>query len=533
MVYSFSDIFDTDDLQKLMDSLSATLKVGISIRGPHGERFTRDSDYCHFCHNVIKQSEIGKARCEESDLALCAYKERSPFIWHCKSAGLIDAGINIMIENVHVASMLVGQVRLAEDELSDEEYRSIARELHLDEEEYLNQIHQIPVKTKAEFRTTLDTLSLIAEQLSVLGYRNLTLKTMVNSLENQELVHQQEKVILENLAKKDPLTGLFNRHKFTRVLEQYADSTIPICLISADVNYLKLTNDIFGHEAGDILLKTIAQHILGLSKEDWIVARCGGDEFRLLLPNCTLDTAADFCKRVLRHCQKDRSLSFPLSLAMGAAQWNPAGETLEECFARADNLMYQHKSELKQEQHLPDYIMERLFERMILTKDVIDYSAKIVYDFALYLELPTIQAEKLQLAIKYEDIGMIKLPEHYMLRGKTKSAAEKEQVKAHVVHSNMLTRQFEELYAIADIILYTHENWDGLGYPKQLSGCHIPYESRILRIVNNYCYWTVSTLVGSNLTKEQAKERLIRESGKMYDPALVNKFIKFITKYNY
>ncbi len=533
MNYSFSDIFDIDELQKLMDSLSATLKVGISIRGPHGERFTRDSDYCQFCQNFIKTSEIGKSRCEQSDLALCGYKERSPFIWHCKSAGLIDAGINIMIEDVHVASMLVGQVRLAEDELCDVEYRCIARELNLDEEEYLKQVHAIPVKTKAEFRNILDTLSLIAEQLSVLGYRNLTLKSMISSLENQEMLHQKERNILEQLAEKDPLTGLHNRHKFEQALEQFADYTEPLCLVSADVNYLKLTNDIFGHETGDILLQTIAQTIQGLSKEDWVVSRCGGDEFRLILPGCSLDTAEDFCKRVLMHCQKDRSLSLPLSIAMGTAQWEPDKESLVECFDRADELMYRHKGKVKQEQHLPDYIMERLFDRMILTKEVTDYSAKVIYHFADYLGLPTIQADKLKLAVKYEDIGMIKLPEHFMLRGKSRTPEEKEQVKAHVIHSNMLTRQFEELYSIADIILYTHENWDGNGYPKQLSGCHIPFESRIIRIVNNYCYWTVSTLVGSNLTKEQAKERLIRESGKMYDPALVNKFIKFVNKYNY
>lgn len=533
VTYSFYDIFDVEALQKLMDSLSSTLQVGISIRGPHGERFTRDSDYCQFCQNIIKKSAIGKDRCEQSDLSLCAYKEKSPFIWHCKSAGLIDAGINIMIEDVHMASMLVGQVRLAEDELTEEEYRSIARELNLDEEEYLTHVRLIPVKTKEQFRNILDTLSLIAEQLSELGYRNLKLKTMLNSLENKELAHRQEKNILEQLAEKDPLTGLYNQRKFEQALAQYADSAEPLCLISADVNYLKLTNDVFGHETGDILLKTVARIMLELSKKDWIVARCGGDEFRIILPNCVQYTAADYCKRILRHCQKDRSLSLPLSVAMGAAQWDPSKESLEDCFARADEMMYQHKAAIKKEHHLPDYIMERLFDRLILNREVVELAAQMVYEFALYLDLPRIQAEKLKLAIQYEDIGMIKLPEYFMLRGQSRTPEEVAQVKNHVIHSNMITRQFEELYSIADIILYTHENWDGNGYPKQLSGCHIPLESRIIRIVNNYTYWTVSTLVGSNLTKTQAKEKLIRESGKMYDPELVSKFIKFINKNHY
>ena len=61
--YTFQDIFDIDFLQKLLDSLSVTLQVGISIRGPHGERYTKDSDYCSFCRDIVKKSPVGNARC--------------------------------------------------------------------------------------------------------------------------------------------------------------------------------------------------------------------------------------------------------------------------------------------------------------------------------------------------------------------------------------------------------------------------------------------------------------------------------------
>ena len=60
--YTFHDIFDADSLQKLMDSLSTTLQVGLRIRGLRGECFTQDSDYCTFCRDVIKKSPIGCAQ---------------------------------------------------------------------------------------------------------------------------------------------------------------------------------------------------------------------------------------------------------------------------------------------------------------------------------------------------------------------------------------------------------------------------------------------------------------------------------------
>ena len=129
--YTFQDIFDMDFLQKLIDSLSVALQVGISIRGPKGERFTKDSDYCRFCRDVVKKSPVGRARCDLSDRALSAHNDEKPYICHCQSAGLTDASVPIIVEGRHLASILVGQVRLAEDVPEEEEYRTNARILQL------------------------------------------------------------------------------------------------------------------------------------------------------------------------------------------------------------------------------------------------------------------------------------------------------------------------------------------------------------------------------------------------------------------
>ena len=104
---------------------------------------------------------------------------------------------------------------------------------------------------------------------------------------------------------------------------------------------------------------------------------------------------------------------------------------------------------------------------------------------------------------------------------------------AHVTHGYQIVRQFEELYGIANTILSSHENWDGNSYPKRLKGFQIPLEARILRITNNYAYWTTPTRAGTNHTKAESKERLVRFSGIIYDPELVSKFIRFIDEKEY
>ncbi len=532
--YTFQDIFDIDFMQKLIDSLSAALQVGISIRGPHGERITKDSDYCSFCRDIVKKTPIGNARCEMSDRALSAHSDTKPYICHCQSAGLTDASVSILVEGRHLASILVGQVRLAEDVPDEEEYRTNARILQLDEDEFLEHVHGIPVITKAHFEDILDLLSLLANQFSQIGCGNLRLRTAVSSLEHQRLAHQQEKTVLETLAEKDSMTGLYNRRKFEEIMDMYAGQKgRRICMISADANFLKLTNDIFGHKAGDQLLINAAKIMDSLAKSDWLVARCGGDEFRVILPDTTLETALDYCRRVARDCDKDTTLSLPLSVALGAADWNSEHETLQDCFSRADAKMYQNKAVLKHELHVPDYIMDRLYDKQILSKKVVEYAAEMAFAFSRRLGLPQEHALEVSMAARYQDIGMAKLPESFYIRGQSRTEEESLRFKTHVTHGYTMARQFEELYKVADIILHSHESWDGKGYPNQLAGEQIPTESRIIHIVGDYTYWTVPTISGGNYSREIVIHKMRELAGSIYDPELTEQFFGFLEDYEH
>lgn len=532
--YTFYDIFDVDSLQRLTDSLSASLQVGISIRSPQGERFTSDSNYCRFCPDIIKKSPIGRIRCEQALLALCAHQESSPLICRCQPTGLANAGINIMVDGVHMFSIMVGQVRLEGEEPDEEEYRNIARSLRIDEEEYLQGIRATPLKTREQFENILSTLSLLAEQLSQLGHKNLYLKSLINSLESQELVHQKERDLLETLAERDSMTGLYNHRKFEEIVSVYSQQRErQICMISADANFLKLTNDIFGHEAGDLLVKTMAKIIRDLAKSDWLVARCGGDEFRIILPDTSLETALDYCRRVARNCRQDKSLNLPLSIALGAAEWISDTESLQDCFSRADAKMYQNKTALKHELRVHDYIMDRLYDRQILDKKVVDSTTEMSFDFALYLGFPNDRAKEIAMAAHYQDIGMAKLPESFVIRGQSRTEEETSQIHRHVTHGYTMARQFDELYKIADIIHSSHENWDGSSYPSGLRGGQIPIEARIIHLTSDYISLTLPSVTGGFLSKEEARSRLSKGADTVYDPKLVSRFLDFLEERHY
>ena len=504
--YDFEDIFDLEALQRLMDALAQAFEIGIGIRTPSGERIIRDSLYLRFCEDMIWQTERGKQQCSRPE-------------------SLNDADIKIVIEGKHIATILVGQVRLEGEEPTEEEYREIAGKLGMDEEVYLQKIREFPIKTREKFDHILKALTLIADQLSVLGYNNLYQKQRIGKLESNESA-------LQTLAEKDALTGLWNRRKFEAAREtcEKAEGDMRVVLISGDANNLKLMNDIFGHEAGDKMLRYIAKKLTTQAREEWVVARCGGDEFHVLMQDVPLKAALDYCDRVSNSCKNDKRLDFPQSIAFGAAEWDRGTETLQECFQRADKLMYENKKKMKQQENLLDYILEKLYDRCYIYRENIKAEMDITYRFARYMGFDEDRASQVRVAARYQDIGLIMLPENFVMRGQSRTPEEYEAIKKHVLNGYNMALQFENTHMIAEFILAAHENWDGNSYPKGLKGREIPPESQIIRMVNNYCNWVVPNAKKANISRDAAVQRLQGYAGVMFDPDMVERFVAFLDK---
>jgi diguanylate cyclase (GGDEF)-like protein len=149
---------------------------------------------------------------------------------------------------------------------------------------------------------------------------------------------------LERLATTDDLTGLPNRRRFH---EEFAPAVAaarrygtPLSLLLLDLDDFKRINDNHGHEAGDELLRTVAEAIRTQLRESDLAARIGGDEFAVLLPHTGRDAAATLATRVqaaLAHVLKP---PLTASASIGAATLTRETTNL---FAEADRLLYQAK----------------------------------------------------------------------------------------------------------------------------------------------------------------------------------------------
>ena len=142
----------------------------------------------------------------------------------------------------------------------------------------------------------------------------------------------------------DVLTGLHNRTYFEDTLSSMNEpDTLPISIIFGDLNGLKLTNDVFGHQEGDQLLVNIGRILKRFSGEKGIVARYGGDEYSLLLPNTSEQEAEKICKKIKLACKEAKHEPISLNIALGYATKNRVNDNIYDILNKAEEDMYSKK----------------------------------------------------------------------------------------------------------------------------------------------------------------------------------------------
>ncbi|MBF0272883.1 MAG: GGDEF domain-containing protein [Magnetococcales bacterium] len=155
---------------------------------------------------------------------------------------------------------------------------------------------------------------------------------------------------LYDQARRDALTGLVNR----RVFEERAAMEIananrhgqPLALACLDLDHFKAINDRLGHGEGDVVLQTVSQTFTRIVRDSDLLARIGGDEFAMILPNTSLENASLLMERL---CGAVRALdirapdSAPLGVSVGLAQWR-SNASLAEWWESADAALYRAKA---------------------------------------------------------------------------------------------------------------------------------------------------------------------------------------------
>lgn len=142
----------------------------------------------------------------------------------------------------------------------------------------------------------------------------------------------------------DPLTGLGNRRTLEQCLQAWELEQTPFAVICVDVDFFKKINDNHGHDAGDLVLQKLAQHMRECARADDVFCRVGGEEFLILLPKADRHEARQVAERLRQQVERaDMSPVGQVTVSLGIAHWPASAADVAEVLKRADQMLYQAK----------------------------------------------------------------------------------------------------------------------------------------------------------------------------------------------
>jgi diguanylate cyclase (GGDEF)-like protein/PAS domain S-box-containing protein len=341
---------------------------------------------------------------------------------------------------------------------------------------------------------------------------------------------------LKYLSLHDPLTGLYNRIYFEEEMiriEKGRYNTVGI--LSCDVDGLKLVNDTLGHDQGDSLLVVAARVIRECFREGDLVARIGGDEFSVVLPDTTEPAVENACQRIQEAVASYNTTNpeFPLSISVGSAVSKGAYRNLKDLFKEADNSMYRKKLYRTQSVRstLVKTLTNTLKERDLTIERHVIRLEKLLVSVAAFIGLPESTRSDLSLLAKFHDIGKVGISDSILFKEGALTSEEWTEMKRHCEIGYRIAISAPELVPIADWILKHHEWWNGQGYPLGIEGEEIPVECRLLAIADAYEALTSVRPYRKTFSHAEAVAELQRHAGTQFDPKLLEKFVKMLETY--
>lgn len=348
-----------------------------------------------------------------------------------------------------------------------------------------------------------------------------------------EKKEQREKI--EYMSFHDALTGLYNRRFFEEeLLRLDTRRNYPITILMGDVNSLKLTNDIFGHGAGDLLLITVAQAMQTVCRSDDIIARWGGDEFVVVLPGTGPEDAERIAGRIKSELSTRRARAIHCSISLGYDTKTEESEDIFRVLNNAEARMYTVKS-LERDETLNrelNMLVDALFEKSGREKQHALRVKALCRRLGEALSLPESDVSRLMDAGYLHDIGKVIMEPELLERVFALSAVEANEIRKHPVIGYRILNSFDTTMELAESVLAHHERWDGTGYPKELKGEKIPLLARMIAVADAYDCMMNGADPQNSMKQKEVLGEIRRREGTQFDPQIAEAFVRMFEKDN-
>jgi len=329
---------------------------------------------------------------------------------------------------------------------------------------------------------------------------------------------------IRELTFTDQTTGIANRNFFEQELKRLDTVfSLPLTVVMADVNGLKMVNDAFGHAAGDRLLARAAKLLGSTLRRNDILCRVGGDEFALLLPGVDERTASTIIDRIRMVCAEAQPDPLPVSISIGSSTKDLIEDDIHAVMHDAEQRMYRSKLFGAKEAHgaLISALQESLWRDTDETPDHVARVATLSEALADAMDLRSDQMTNITLFAELHDVGKVAVDHSIFAKAGPLTGEEIVSVRRHAEIGCRVALADNRLMSIADLILSHHEWWDGTGYPRGLRGEQIPVQARILAVADAYDVMTHARPYRNTMSPEQALAEIQACCGAQFDPSVV------------
>ncbi len=334
---------------------------------------------------------------------------------------------------------------------------------------------------------------------------------------------------IEYLSYHDYLTGLYNRRYFEE-LKEIDSSMLPLSIIMGDLNGLKIVNNSHGHTEGDRVLKAASEILKNTIPDSALLARYGGDEFIISLPNTDSEVAHEVLYEIKDKCKKIKVGEFPISIGMGTAVMENIDQNIKNIIEAADKEMNHNK--LLETNSANNRMVQGLLSALRAKSDeTVEHTERmttLAQKFGRSLGIHNSQLNRLELLATLHDIGKTSIPGSVLTKKGPLNDKEWEMIKGHPSRGYKIASSTNEFSVVAEEILSHHEHWNGKGYPRGLAGKAIPYLARIISIIDAYDVMTSGRPYQQGVSQKDALEEIRECAGSQFDPELSEKFVELL-----